>query len=270
MGIHTFLNILKKVPTAEKNILLTNFKEKRVAFDAGILTQSLYSVAHKIVTNETNLYVEDPDKDKVIGQWIDLIVNHLLKWITSGVTPIVVFDGTPPPEKETHARQKRRDERRKKRIEYENMLYEARQMNSFDQSPSLLQELQLKCRALYFVEPEDVELMKRIIRNMGIPILQAKSEAEWLCTALYKEGYVSAVFSNDTDNYALGCQCLLTDFGPNHSDPSGNISYTIIMVDMIEILTHLDLSYSQFVDICILSGCDYNDRVGLILSLIHI
>jgi flap endonuclease-1 len=68
-----------------------------------------------------------------------------------------------------------------------------------------------------------------------------------------KQGLVYAVATEDMDCLAFGTPFLLRGFS-NKEDP-------VIEINLEEILKGLDVSMKQFIDICILCGCDYSDNI---------
>ena len=68
-----------------------------------------------------------------------------------------------------------------------------------------------------------------------------------MCVYLKKMNYVDYVVSDDTDTLTFGCESVLKT----------NIKGPIQQVNLNIILTSFEMSYSEFVDFCILCGCDY-------------
>ncbi|PIA40763.1 hypothetical protein AQUCO_02400079v1 [Aquilegia coerulea] len=89
---------------------------------------------------------------------------------------------------------------------------------------------------------------KKLLRLMGVPVIEAPSEAEAECAALCKSGKVYAVASEDMDSLTFGAPKFLRHL----MDPSSR---------KIPILEELNLSMDQFIDLCILCGCDYCDSI---------
>ncbi|KAI3914176.1 hypothetical protein MKW92_040511 [Papaver armeniacum] len=86
---------------------------------------------------------------------------------------------------------------------------------------------------------------------MGLPVVQAASEAEAECAALCKSGKVYAVSSEDMDTLTFGAPRFLRHLvGPTTKVP-------VVEYDIEKMLTELNLTMDQFVDLCILCGCDY-------------
>ena len=103
---------------------------------------------------------------------------------------------------------------------------------------------------------------------MGYLFLQATHEGEQLCAMLAWEGKVDAVFSTDTDLLVYATPLVINDFGKFAYNPETKITeeyYECVQFDGI--LDSLKISYNTFVDLCIMSGCDYNDiYVKLVLG----
>ena len=83
---------------------------------------------------------------------------------------------------------------------------------------------------------------------MGIPVIQSIEEADSQCVHLVKSGIAYAVGSEDMDILTFGADKLLRNIN--------NVN-KIVEYDLKTILEELDVSYEQFIDICILLGCDY-------------
>jgi 5'-3' exonuclease len=71
-----------------------------------------------------------------------------------------------------------------------------------------------------------------------------------LCT----EKIVAAAYSNDTDTLAYGCPLVITEFDKAHKDH-------VKCVRLDKALITNKWTYAQFVDLCIMSGTDYNDNI---------
>lgn len=97
---------------------------------------------------------------------------------------------------------------------------------------------------------------KKLLSLMGVPWIQAPSEAEAQCAALVKEGYAFAAASEDMDTLTFGSNILL-----RHLTLSEAKKMPIVEIHLDKVLSGLSLSMNQFVDLCILLGCDYCDNI---------
>ncbi|KAJ9186073.1 hypothetical protein P3X46_005617 [Hevea brasiliensis] len=97
---------------------------------------------------------------------------------------------------------------------------------------------------------------KRLLKLMGVPVIEAPSEAEAECAALCKSGKVYAVASEDMDSLTFGAPRFLRHL----MDPSSK-KIPVMEFEVSKILEELNLTMDQFIDLCILSGCDYCDSI---------
>ncbi|CAH8627457.1 unnamed protein product [Heterobilharzia americana] len=104
---------------------------------------------------------------------------------------------------------------------------------------------------------------------MGVPFINAPGEAEAQCAALARSGKVYAVGTEDMDALAFGTPVLL-----RHLTFSEARKMAIQEFNLASVLEGLGLTMDQFIDLCILLGCDYVDTIRGIgpkkaLDLLH-
>uniref|UniRef100_A0A0D9ZFE7 Flap endonuclease 1 n=1 Tax=Oryza glumipatula TaxID=40148 RepID=A0A0D9ZFE7_9ORYZ len=93
---------------------------------------------------------------------------------------------------------------------------------------------------------------KRLLSLMGVPVVQAPGEAEAQCAALCENHKVFAIASEDMDSLTFGARRFLrhlTDLSFKRSP--------VTEFEVSKVLEELGLTMDQFIDLCILSGCDY-------------
>ncbi|XP_063074880.1 probable flap endonuclease 1 homolog [Engraulis encrasicolus] len=95
----------------------------------------------------------------------------------------------------------------------------------------------------------------QLLKLMGVPVLMAPGDAEAFCAHLVKSGKVDAVASEDMDTLAFGGSVLLRQL---NAKKDGDV----IEYSLSKILEALQLSQEEFVDLCILLGCDYCEKIG--------
>jgi flap endonuclease-1 len=88
---------------------------------------------------------------------------------------------------------------------------------------------------------------------MGVPFVNAPCEAEAQCAELAEQGKVFATATEDMDALTFRTPKLLRRF----TSSQGKEKQPIIEVDFALMLEGFGLTYPQFVDLCILCGCDY-------------
>lgn len=100
---------------------------------------------------------------------------------------------------------------------------------------------------------EDFDVCKEMLDCMGIPWLQAPMEAETTCADLCKQGKVDFVLSEDTDVLCYGAPIFITRVNIKENTGVG-ICYE-------DVVQGLQITHDQFLDLCIMCGCDYNKNI---------
>jgi flap endonuclease-1 len=84
---------------------------------------------------------------------------------------------------------------------------------------------------------------------MGIPYINAPEEADSQCAYLAKMGLVDGVLTEDMDILTFGSTKIIRNL-TSHKVPTTEINLN-------NILNHLNLNQEEFIEFCILLGCDY-------------
>ena len=96
----------------------------------------------------------------------------------------------------------------------------------------------------------------KLLALMGVPVVRAPCEAEAQASAMAKAGLVYAVATEDMDALTFQAPVLLRKMTFANASKS-----EIQTMDYEKAIEGLGLSYDQFVDLCILLGCDYCDTI---------
>lgn len=107
------------------------------------------------------------------------------------------------------------------------------------------------------VTREQTSECQRLLRLMGVPVVEAPSEAEAQCASLCKRGLAYAVATEDMDALTFGAPRLVR----NLMAPA-SANKPVMEFDLPEVLKGLELSQEEFVDLCILCGCDYTEKIA--------
>ena len=94
---------------------------------------------------------------------------------------------------------------------------------------------------------------KKLIKLLGIPVIDAPSEAEATCSILARDKKVFAAATEDMDTLCFGCPVLIRELSGKEEN--------IVEIKLDEVLSGLGLNMDEFVDLCILCGCDYCERI---------
>tara|TARA_B110001450_G_scaffold253816_1_gene277988 strand:- start:567 stop:1544 length:978 start_codon:yes stop_codon:yes gene_type:complete len=232
MGIKGLTGLIKKTsPDSIQHIGLYTMKEKRVAIDTSIfLYKSLINVRSK------GDYLRNKD-GKVVShiQGLYYKTNQLLSF---GITPIYIFDGKPPQEKSQTIK-----ERVKKADECKTKM---------DATTDKKEKLNLE-KGTIRIKKEYIDDLKRLFDSMGVSYIHPDGEAEAYASELCKIGFVDAVMTEDMDTLSYGCPQLVRGC----IDKSIKRPEVITTFNFQKILEDFQMTHDEFIDMCILCGCDY-------------
>ena len=96
-------------------------------------------------------------------------------------------------------------------------------------------------------------MTRELFTIFNIPFYDAPLEAETTCADLCKRGLVDAVLSEDTDVLAYSTPIFLTKIDTALD--------TCVRLTHSDILESLELNQEEFLDLCIMCGCDYNKNI---------
>lgn len=101
------------------------------------------------------------------------------------------------------------------------------------------------------------EECKRLLRLMGVPVVDAPSEAEAQCAQLCKEKVVYGISTEDMDSLTFATPKLL-----RHLMAPAAQKTPVVEIDYDKVLEELQLTPDEFIDLCILCGCDYTEKIS--------
>ncbi|MCO5605394.1 hypothetical protein L7F22_059578 [Adiantum nelumboides] len=215
-----------------------SYSGRKVAIDASMsIYQFLIVVGRKGTTMLTNEAGE-------VTSHLQGMFTRTIRLLEAGIKPLYIFDGSPPElkKKELTKRALRRD------------------IAVADLSAALKNghncEIEKYSKRTVKVTRQQNEDCRRLLQLMGVPSIQAPGEAEAECAARCKSGKVYAVSSEDMDSLTFGAPKLLRNLLMPASRKLSVLEFNLSMV-----LDHLSLSLDQFIDVCILCGCDYCETI---------
>jgi flap endonuclease-1 len=227
MGIKNLLKFLSNYPDLIKEKKIESFYGKKIAIDISIL---MYQVVIAIRNSGSDLTNSNGDiTSHILG-----LFNKTINFLEKGIIPVFVFDGKPP-----DLKRKVLDSRRNIRNKsYEKMIEattEEEKIKYFKRTVCITKEQTDQCREL--------------LELMGIPYIDAPEEADSELSYLCKNNLVYAVLTEDMDILTFGSPKIIRNLTSNKKVP--------IEIELDEILQKLDLTYEEFIELCILFGCDY-------------
>eukprot|EP00826_Nyctotherus_ovalis_P004712 TRINITY_DN1103_c0_g1_i1.p1 TRINITY_DN1103_c0_g1~~TRINITY_DN1103_c0_g1_i1.p1 ORF type:complete len:383 (+),score=133.59 TRINITY_DN1103_c0_g1_i1:125-1273(+) len=240
MGIHKLMSLIQeKAKSAIKSINLDALTGRVIACDA---STAMYQFMVTTFAPRDGFKIEafkDPEGNPtshLIG-----LFNRTIQFLSHGIKPVWVFDGKPPEMKKEELRRRKelkaKAEEMKEKAEEEGKLDEAKMMAS---------------RSVK-ITPKMSEEAKQLIRLMGLPVVEASSEAEAQCSVLVKAGKAYATATEDMDALTFGSTRLIRGFN-SKKDP-------MCEIDLSVVLKEFQMSMDEFIDLCILCGCDYTPHI---------
>lgn len=173
----------------------------------------------------------------LLGFW-----NQIMRFLSCGVVPLYVMDGTIPIEKQETV-----DMRNKQRNNIIDRIKEIDKQKDVFINLNELNEIKEKLqKKVKRIRTSELHNIHRMFDQMGIPYVRANYEADAMCAKLYQEGIIMACLSDDMDMLALGC-------GSTIKFHQGNV----IEYNLAHIIRELDITQEQLIDMCIMFGTDY-------------
>jgi flap endonuclease-1 len=96
-----------------------------------------------------------------------------------------------------------------------------------------------------------VEAVSAFLAGVGVPVYRAEFEADLAVALFVREGRADAVLSEDMDILAYGADLIR----------AGKTTSSITYYDYKAVLEGMRMNAVQFVDYCILLGCDYTGKL---------
>ena len=227
MGVKCLLKFINETPELIQNVDNSKYKFKRIAIDISILI-------YKIIITVRNTGADYINQKGEITTHILGLFNKTIELLNYNIIPVYVFDGKPPNIKNKTI--ENRKQIRKKALEkLEQAITDEDKIKYFKRSSTILKEQWDQC--------------KELLELMGVPYIIAPEEADSQCAYLAKVGLVDGVLTEDMDILTFGSTKIIRNL-TSHKVPTTEIN-------LDNLLNHLNLNQDEFIDFCILLGCDY-------------
>jgi len=239
MGIKGLSQLIgDNAPQAIKENEIKNFFGRKVAIDASMsIYQFLIAVRSHDGAQLTS--ADGETTSHLIG-----LFYRTIRMVDNGIKPVYVFDGKPPDMKggELTKRAEKREEA-SKQLALATDAGDTAEMDKLN-------------RRLVKVNKTHTDECKRLLTLMGIPYVEAPCEAEAQCAALVKSNKVYATATEDMDSLTFGSNVLL-----RYMTYSEAKKMPIKEFHLKTILETMEYTMDEFIDLCILLGCDYCDTI---------
>ncbi|KAJ5198334.1 uncharacterized protein N7498_007451 [Penicillium cinerascens] len=238
MGIkHLYQVISENAPDAIKTGEIKNHFGRKVAIDASM---SIYSFLIAVRSEGQQLMSDSGETTShLMGMFY-----RTLRMVDNGIKPLYVFDGAPPKLKSGELAK-----RGARKAEAHEAHEEAKETGTAE-------DIEKFSRRTVRVTREHNAECKQLLKLMGIPYIDAPTEAEAQCAVLARAGKVYAAASEDMDTLCFEAPILLRHltFSEQRKEP-------IQEIHLSKALEGLNMDRNQFIDLCILLGCDYLEPI---------
>jgi flap endonuclease-1 len=237
MGIKNLLTFLSNFPSTFEEKEIDSYKGKKIAIDISLLL-------YQIIISTRNSGSDIINENGISITHIVGLFNRTFMLLEKGIIPIYVFDGKPS-ELKSSILLRRKNNRKNAIAKLNNCNDELDKIKYFKRSSSITKEQYMEC--------------KELLHFMGVSYIESNTEADIVLANLCKNNIVHGVYSDDMDILALGSPKLIKNLFSYKKNP--------IELNLEKILSELKLSYSEFIELCLLFGCDYCKRITNIKSL---
>ncbi len=244
MGIQGLSKLLAdEAPACMKEVNLKSLAGRKVAVDASMALYSFLIAIRSRSSAEGPTMMLTNESGEVTSH-VQGMFSRTIRLLSCGVKPAYVFDGKPPTFKSGELA--KRFERRQNA---EKELIKAKENEN-------VEDMEKFSKQTVKMTPKHNADCQELLRLIGVPVIIAPSEAEAQCAELARQGKVYATATEDMDALTFATPKLLRKLTFSSAKGEG-----ILEVDVSKVLEGLDLTRDEFIDLCILCGCDYTDRI---------
>lgn len=191
------------------------------------------------------------NREIILYNVIKKIIKIIIELKKNNIKTIFVFDGKYEKEKDNLIKEKKK---KLNDIQYKIDL-EIRKNNNGENNDDLI--FQYMKKNIYIL-PSEIDFFKNFFNSINFcGVITAEFEAEKTCSWLGNNGYVSAIFSNDSDIFAYGCTVPIIT---NISNIKNEIIFEYYKIN--KLLKILNIDQSLLTNLCILCKNDYNTKKG--------
>jgi len=237
---------------------------KKYCVREGILEISLKDLEGKIIAIDTSIYIYryTYNNNHLLENFL-LQINALLK---HKIVPLYVFDGKPSDEKQDLMKKRKDDIKKKKdkitelKTQIDNLQKRLEECDDEDEEQiiqldisKLTVELNKKEKGLIKIDWQLIKKFKSMLVSLGIPYYECDGETDIYVKYFFQQNLIDYAMTEDLDFLTHGCQNVLYDFNYKSS--------CVKQYNHEAILNELELNHQQFIDLCILMGCDYTSTI---------
>ena len=170
-------------------------------------------------------------------------INQIIHFLQNKIIPLYIIDGKAPFEKNYIINLRNN---RKKKINEKIKMLENEFKNELIDKDLIIQKINKLNKVNYNLDTNFLNILIQLFNIFNVPYIRANSEADVLISYLYKKNLIKLCLSEDTDLLTFGCKKVIKIYKKK-----------IYEYDLDFILQKININYNQFIEICILFGCDY-------------
>ena len=209
-----------------------------------IKTVTLADLSGKVVVVDASIYMYRFLADQAL---LENMYTMIMMFKMHGIVPVFIFDGKPPDEKR-NLLNKRQHLKRVAEMHYNKVKVQLDL--TCCRTPDDEHWLKVLRRRFIRLHDADFERVKSLMQALGINYIVAPGEADAMCAQMVLKRKAHACMSDDTDMFVYGCPRVLRHLNL--------LDETVTMYDMSKILNLLGITMTEFRQICVVSGTDYN------------
>lgn len=207
---------------------------------------SLSSLANKKIAVDVSIYMYKYLADNVLIENFYLMMGIFKQ---NSITPVFIFDGKPPVEKNDMLKERRKTRMRLEK-EYNVLKEQLNGLNDDDNKNELMKELLVLKKKIVYITKQNISDIKTLITAYGFSYYDAEEEADEICVKLVLTNQVWGCMSEDMDMFMYGCPFVIRYLNL--------IQGTVVVYNTYSILNDINIDIDNFRLICALSGTDYN------------
>lgn len=241
-------------------ISVEDLRDKKISTDVyGTLYEQRIVSKKSYLSNKIDPFHDDIDDEAIDNIWIGKMFNVIIGYLMNGIYPIIVFDGEKDPMKLKTLQDRTNDvNKAKKRV---GKLKRRYRDTDFDDIPKPHREELISLLCQIDRMPEDsMKKFTAFAHDIGIPYVLSKEEAERTASLMNRDGLTYAVLSKDSDCMACGAKLVLKEKTTIY-DSENRGSHGYITANEKDMLAVLGMDRDLFVELCIMSGTDFNENV---------
>jgi flap endonuclease-1 len=188
------------------------------------------------------------------GNHIDGLFMMIIKMLNYGIIPIFVFDGVSTDLKEETLEERREEKKQLNETinDLKQKLVENRESMTKEEIEKMEKELKETEGKLVYINRKIISSSKKLMELMGVRYIEAKGEAEIVCSKMSKYELVDFVLTDDTDAIPFGSRRILRELNIFSGD--------VLEYNINKIMMQWRISLKKIIELSILLGNDYNER----------